>query len=312
MKKLILFEGIPGSGKSTNSRFLAIQLERNGHKPTLFHETTADHPIFLLNEITDPEEWMKTYLDNWIRFLEDDSHKGSIIVMESALFQNPILNLLNKDIDRLRIQSFIEELSLQLSNHEASLIFFYQEYSMAAINDMIESRGGSQFLTRKFEEFKSENYYLNRDNQGPELHLAFLKEYADISKDVINKVKIDTLSIENSNKEWELYENQILLRYNLIRILDPFVSENEVNKLVGIFRNNEMNFNVHIEKKDGYLYIFGNKKLKCRRKNTFYLDDMSVEVTFIEANGEYKELVIGEKDIFANRKDGGTAFVRIS
>jgi thymidylate kinase len=56
MKKIILLEGIPGSGKSTNARFLSIQLERNGHKSILFLETTADHPIFLKNEIIDPNE----------------------------------------------------------------------------------------------------------------------------------------------------------------------------------------------------------------------------------------------------------------
>jgi hypothetical protein len=312
MKKIILLEGIPGSGKSTNARFLSIQLERNGHKSILFLETTADHPIFLKNEIIDPNEWMESYLANWNRFLNEKSHEGSVIVMESVLFQSPILNLLNKDIDRERIQFFIEELSLLLSNHEASLIFFYQEDSMSAINDMIESRGGSQFLTQKYEEFKDEKYYRNRDSQGPELHLAFLKEYADISKDVINKVKINVLAIENSRKEWTLYENQILGRYNLTRILDPYVYEDDLNKFTGIFRNNEMNFNVQIEVKDGHLYIFGNRRLKCRMKNTFYLDDMSVEVTFIEENGAFIELVIGEKDIFANRNEEGTAFVRIS
>jgi hypothetical protein len=312
MKKLILFEGIPGSGKSTNSRFLAIQLERNGHKTILYHETTADHPIFFRTVIADPDEWMKAYLNNWIRFLADDSDDSSIIVMESALFQIPILNLLNKDIERVRIKLFIEELSLLISKYEASLIFFYQEDFKSAINNMIDSRGGSQFLTQKYEEFKSEKYYINRDNKGLQLHLAFLMEYADISKDVINKLNLNLLAIENSKKEWKLFEDLILNRYNLIRIVDPYVPDNELNKLVGIFRNNEMNFNVHIEKKDGWLYIFGNRKLKCRRKSTFYLDDMSVEVIFIESNGVYKELIIGEKDIFANRNEGGTTFVRIS
>ncbi|PTX59985.1 thymidylate kinase [Melghirimyces profundicolus] len=45
-KKLILLEGIPGSGKSTFTRFIAVQLERNGYKTKLYHETTGDHPLF--------------------------------------------------------------------------------------------------------------------------------------------------------------------------------------------------------------------------------------------------------------------------
>jgi hypothetical protein len=312
MKKIILLEGIPGSGKSTIARFLSIQLERNGQRPILFHETTADHPILLRDTIIDPHEWMNTYLKNWIRFLEDDSYDGSIIVMESVLFQNPILNLLNKDFDKPSIQLFIERLSLLISNHEASLIFFYQQDALSYITQMIENRGGSQFLIQKYEEYKDEKYYTNRNNIGPELHLDFLKDYSDISKDVIKKLSIKTLSIENSKKEWKLYKSQILEQYNLKQILDPFFSNDELNRFVGTFRNNEMNFNIQIEMKEGHLYIFGNRKLKCRKKNTFYLDDMSVEVSFIEENGAYKEIVIGEKDIFANRNEDGTAFERIS
>lgn len=73
-----------------------------------------------------------------------------------------------------------------------------------------------------------------------------------------------------------------------------------------------MNVNVTIELKDGSLFVFGDRKLKCRRTNTFYVDDMSVEVTFIVDSGACKELIIGEKDIFANRRDEGTSFVKIS
>ncbi|MGZ4107406.1 MAG: hypothetical protein ACXVDE_06690 [Tumebacillaceae bacterium] len=52
--QLILVEGIPGSGKSTNSRFLSIQMERNGRPVTWYHEIAKKHPTCYLQEATLP------------------------------------------------------------------------------------------------------------------------------------------------------------------------------------------------------------------------------------------------------------------
>jgi len=117
----------------------------------------------------------------------------------------------------------------------------------------IESRGGPEFLAQKYEAFKKEKYYINRDHPGPETHLEFLKEYADIAKELIHKIRLDGLSIDNSRREWKVYEEQILRQYRLAYIPDPFVLEDEMDECVGIFQNNELNFKIHIEKKGQYL-----------------------------------------------------------
>lgn len=311
MKTLILIEGMPGSGKSTYARFLSVQFERNGYRTVLFHETTADHPIISRSDIQDANDWMKEYIKKWRRFLSNQATEDSVFVMESVLFQNPMINLLNKDVDRDRIKIFITELALILREYETSLIYFGHEDSTNAINEMIESRGGPEFLAQKYEAFKKEKYYINRDHPGPEIHLEFLKEYADMAKELIHKIHLDVLSIDNSRREWKVYEEQILRRYRLAYIPDPFISENEMDECVGIFQNNELNFKIHIEKKERTLYIFGDRKLRCKGKDTFYLDDMSVEITFIKESGIYKKLIIGEKDIFANQNEEGTVFVKI-
>ncbi len=44
MMKLVLVEGIPGSGKSTTARFVCDWLENHGQRPVLFLEGDWDHP----------------------------------------------------------------------------------------------------------------------------------------------------------------------------------------------------------------------------------------------------------------------------
>ena len=48
--RLILLEGLPGTGKSTNSYFLSIQLARNGSPVKWFHEVARPHPVLFFSE----------------------------------------------------------------------------------------------------------------------------------------------------------------------------------------------------------------------------------------------------------------------
>jgi len=80
-KKIILIEGIPGSGKSTCARFLANQFERNGYKCSLFLETTYEHPIIQMESISDNNAFVDSYLNKWFNFIATSN--DNIIVMES-------------------------------------------------------------------------------------------------------------------------------------------------------------------------------------------------------------------------------------
>lgn len=49
--QLIMLEGMPATGKSTNSRFTHIQLERNNIKAEWFHEVATPHPVLFFHEV---------------------------------------------------------------------------------------------------------------------------------------------------------------------------------------------------------------------------------------------------------------------
>ncbi|MCL2351761.1 MAG: hypothetical protein FWC55_04425 [Firmicutes bacterium] len=57
MTRLIMLEGLPGTGKTTNSAFLQIQLERNGYGADWIHEVSRPQPLLFFGEacLTDGE-----------------------------------------------------------------------------------------------------------------------------------------------------------------------------------------------------------------------------------------------------------------
>lgn len=48
--KLIMLEGLPGTGKTTNSAFIRMQLERNGKETKWIHEVARPHPMLFFSE----------------------------------------------------------------------------------------------------------------------------------------------------------------------------------------------------------------------------------------------------------------------
>lgn len=310
MKKFILVEGIPGSGKSTCARFLANQFERNGYKCSLFLETTYEHPIIQMESIDDNDAFIDSYLNKWSNFIAKSN--DNIIVMESAFFQSPIIHLLHKDADREVIKSLIIKASEILCNEECSLVYFYQKDAKKAVQTMINIRGKEEFLIRKHNEYKHEAYFVNRKEQGVDSHITFFLDYVALANEIVNKVKINTLIIENSEKDYELYEQQLLNSFRLNHIPDPIVDLGILDTYKRTYHNKNMNFSVTIELIDGCLTIFGNKKLKPKSDSEFYLNDMSVVTSFIMENGKVIRLIIHEKDLYANKSDDGTAFERIS
>jgi hypothetical protein len=62
---LVLLEGLPGAGKSTNSGLLNRQFERNGIFSSWIHEMLRLHPVLFFNEAcltySEYEEWCKSY-----------------------------------------------------------------------------------------------------------------------------------------------------------------------------------------------------------------------------------------------------------
>lgn len=310
-KKLILIEGIPGSGKSTFARFLSNQFERNGFKTRVYLETTFDHVIIESTGFEDYSLFLDSHYERWANFL-DDSPDEEVFVMESAFIQSPIVHLLHKDADRELIKSLIIKVSNLLSKEDCSLIYFYQKDAPLAIDKMIKARGGSKYLERKYNEYKSETYFRNRQEQGSESHISFFMEYAVLANEIVSKVAIPTEKIENSAAAYQLYQKQVLEKFNLTYYPDPVVNPAILNKYSGLYHNRVMDLKISVEVIDDCLWIFENKRMKPKSEDQFYLDDMSVLVNFIKDSTNVTGLLITEKDLYANRNDNGTMFDKIS
>ena len=63
--RLILLEGLPSTGKTTNARLIQIQLERNGIPARWIHEVSMPHPVLFFDEVgltyAEYDAFLRTY-----------------------------------------------------------------------------------------------------------------------------------------------------------------------------------------------------------------------------------------------------------
>lgn len=146
--KLILFEGIPGSGKSTTARFISIQLDKKGFRNTFIHELAKDHPINFfyemylnkdeydeLKSLYNFENYFITKIENMycVNFLELKRSNCISDKMEimKYLFQFSWINDPDRylEIARLKVQSFAKKVleGNDLVILEGSIIQFFTD-----------------------------------------------------------------------------------------------------------------------------------------------------------------------------------------
>ncbi|QSO55077.1 hypothetical protein JZ785_11360 [Alicyclobacillus curvatus] len=110
--KLILVEGIPGSGKSTTAQYISRCLEQNGIPSEWFYEENSNHPVYAFDSLESMsvlvrrlsegqfDEVIEGALDYWERFALHVQRSGRVTVIDSCLFGYLTWSLFPNGADR--------------------------------------------------------------------------------------------------------------------------------------------------------------------------------------------------------------------
>src|SRR3954471_8039275 len=122
--RLILVEGVPGSGKSTTSQWLNLTLGRSF--PTAGYLEDGEGGglcCYYPPEKQKAAEYANTLVSRWADFLAESFVEEGTWIVESALLQSPIHGLLLHDVDTTTIEAIVGRLFHLLSSVEPRLIY---------------------------------------------------------------------------------------------------------------------------------------------------------------------------------------------
>jgi thymidylate kinase len=344
--KLLLLEGMAGSGKSTTSRFLSIQGERNGKHIRWYHEVARAHPVHdlfkarltgaayesfcktfehardyvdRLHVMKDEYVWLdlleierkyrgligedafqalRTYdtwnftpaeyrewaLGAWQEFVDETLRGDHIVLLDGSLFQWQIHGQAMDGVPKETIQNFVHQLMEIIAPLNPVLIYLYQKDADYAIERLRQIRG-DRFAETIYQRDADRVYYQGTPpERGAAKFYQLLRELREMYGEMFAEAPVRKLAIDNSQGEWGQYEQQMLDFLELTRVSDPVVSESVLRNLQGSYKNETLQMEIKAYVENGALLMQRGsrwvRKLIPKRELTFYVPDLSVEITF--------------------------------
>jgi len=299
--RLIMLEGLPSTGKSTNSDYIRMQLERNGNNVKWIHEVASPHPLFLFFEICSClKKHENAVLEKWEHFARMALHdKDTVFILDSSIFQAQIFTYLWNNAPYERLESFVDKLCHIVKCLNPSLIYLYRKNSEDTIEYLEENRG-RQYLLNIYERDKSRPYYQDKP-KGAEGFKQFLRDYANYAKSLFDSVDCKKLSIEISEADWTTYENMMLsfLEIENIPCLEFF-------PLNGVYRNVEFGYEIIVDRLTIIDPDGNRKKLTPKTADEFYAECLPMILRF-----ETEQLVMTGLQINAHWSTTGMRYVKV-
>ena len=152
MKRLILIDGLPGTGKSTLAQALAETRLKVGKAVSVHYETDQPHPLHPIStdamgaawanihELLTAEDFSEMSLSKWKVFVES-LEPDSTSIIESIPFQSTVRVLYQMNAPRSLIDQYWLDWQWLLRDTSSTVIFHRAENACALINQISTRRG---------------------------------------------------------------------------------------------------------------------------------------------------------------------------
>lgn len=214
--KLISFDGIPGSGKSSTALWLGAMLQAKGMSIRVIQEDENPHPIRFLTDLKNPlrpwleirpEKFSRSCLDKFSRFLEKATTEWkpeTILVVDGLFFHTDSTSLFLMDPEKDVFNNHIIEMH-RLSQHVQFLpLLLYNQPYASALKRIMELRS-EEWRTMQIDWKISSPFCTARELHGSYGYVKFYEQYesliCDLFKSLTHK-NSQALMVENPANDW--------------------------------------------------------------------------------------------------------------
>ena len=150
--RLILLEGIPGSGKTTTARWIRERLTALGAQAHFSDELDRSHPVIdraVTGHNREPD-YAQRCVERWARFADqlvaDGSH--SIWILEACLFQSTLRFLLEHEHGEAACERYVDGTREALAPLAPKLLYLFQADPRGFLERDFEPRKGKDWARR--------------------------------------------------------------------------------------------------------------------------------------------------------------------
>ena len=205
--RLILIDGMPGSGKSTTGSLISERLNELNIPNRFYHELEDNHPLRIYDKqfttFTNLEEaeWFTAKVEQlFTDFVNEREDSNVITIMESYVFQDTLGFAFNMQMDEQRILDLTKKIQAIISRLDPILIYYYQVNVEQNWRWICNIRGP---------EFTQDRCGLYTDNDFIEAG-NFWTRNQNFVFNIVQGWDIPKLIIRNEDHKWEEYRNRII------------------------------------------------------------------------------------------------------
>lgn len=216
--RLVIVEGIMGSGKSTAMRFIAKHLQEAGLPAVPIHERTDPHPVRATDELehwfepwrdATPEDLADRALARWAAFVEYTLSNAEIAVLDGQLFHGDLTHLLLMEADTSLIFGYIRKLATVVTPLNPLVLYLWQEDVEEAIRRVCVERG-PEWIAYQVNWKLAAPYCVSKGYVGLDGLISLYRDYRQLTDGLFQELPLAKLAIENSGRDWPAYERRIL------------------------------------------------------------------------------------------------------
>jgi hypothetical protein len=203
MKKLILIEGLPGSGKSTTAQWLHHSFQKSQMSSSWYYELSVNHPLsykFDKGNMTG-SQLLTESLDIWQRFIHSSMSECEATIIDSGFFQKNIMHLMNLSVDAKTILQYASQVEALLSQFDTYFVYLDSSNAEVHMQSAFNLRG------KRFQEAltvwaNKTEYSASKGYQGTEGCLKYWRDYKSLCDRIYERLKFNKIEIDVATGQW--------------------------------------------------------------------------------------------------------------
>lgn len=216
-RRLVILEGIMGSGKSTTMRSIAARMEAAQRRVHPIHERVDPHPIRATDEL---EHWFQPWLDatpeglierslkKWRSFVDTARASDAVQLVDGQLFHGDLTNLFLMEAKFATIAAYAQAVAVAIRPLNPLLIYFHQDDVDQAIR-VVSAERGDAWVKYQVDWKLQAPYSRRRRLAGIDGLVALYEDYRALTDRLYAGLDLAKLAIENSRRDWPLYHRLI-------------------------------------------------------------------------------------------------------
>lgn len=178
-RRVVLIEGLPGSGKTSLAEWLCGRIEARGIRAAWVPELQPDHPVIdrpTLRTARSPG-FAERCIERWEAFSKSVQARPfpDLFIIEGCLFQSAVRFMVEYQRPSEEIQAYLPAVECRLAPLGACLVYLVQTDATAYLHGEIFRRKGEQIVSRIAAYFATPPFAVARSVTA---HAALVSLYA--------------------------------------------------------------------------------------------------------------------------------------